>query len=636
MTQGCRDVDDASPSSPDSGGPLMLTLASAQDILYDTQASRSATSFMTNPHEVKQCSRRMSTSDLQFIRFLGNGTSGQVFQVKDRVSKVKMALKIIRKHDRCDEYTRKVILKERILFEKLADSPWFVHLWASWHDHDNFYFAMVSFLLITYPDRARFYMAEIIIALTELHSRGIIHRDIKAPNILIDREGHIVLADFGLSKDFEKRPSIAERVYQPFWPYLETDDVHEGLKHRQPHELHFVAFGYRGSDLEMAPEIHLSQPYSFGVDFWSAAVVLFWMVTGRPPFYVMEEEYIDRDSQDVRPLKDRVIEDSLFWAPEDDVDDEIIDFLEQMLQKDPQKRLKIGLEMPNHPYFAGVNWPLMERRMVAAPWIPGTDASHAYEPPSEIFALGEPYDTEDEDPYPEFEYNSEEIRRGLALGDDSESDEEDDLGIFYSDCAEDNALDPIHCPDALPVNDNDIQFAEESGAAYASQEDDISQESSTCLDHSTTGHSFQDDTTEEDLPLQESWDVTLVSPPRSKPCAPGPKQWLYPQDVIKIRMDVNDYLRSLSTSTSSSNIAEGCSTPVKGNGFKFPLEICLTSSPSEPHVALSSAFGRLAEKKATLTIDDSQVSLSKPISTSPGFLTKAKGWITNLWAKGSK
>jgi serine/threonine protein kinase len=59
-----------------------------------------------------------------------------------------------------------------------------------------------------------------IIALTELHSRGIIHRDIKAPNILIDKDGHIVLADFGLSK--------------------------------------------------MAPEIHLRMPYSFGVDFWSA------------------------------------------------------------------------------------------------------------------------------------------------------------------------------------------------------------------------------------------------------------------------------------------------------------------------------------------------------------------------------
>src|SRR5271169_184583 len=102
-----------------------------------------------------------------------------------------------------------------------------------------------------------------IIALTELHSRGIIHRDIKAPNILIDRDGHIVLADFGLSKDFHKIPTIAERVYQPYWPYFSDENPTSESEPRDPEDLHFVAWNYRGSDMEMAPEIHLRMPYSF-------------------------------------------------------------------------------------------------------------------------------------------------------------------------------------------------------------------------------------------------------------------------------------------------------------------------------------------------------------------------------------
>lgn len=122
---------------------------------------------------------------------------------------------------------------------------------------------------------------EQIIALTELHKRGIIHRDIKAPNILIDREGHVVLADFGLSKNFRHAPSIAERVYQPYWPYLPHENPSSATEPRDPSELYFVAWDYRGSELEMAPEIHLREAYSFGVDFWSASVVLYWMLTGR-------------------------------------------------------------------------------------------------------------------------------------------------------------------------------------------------------------------------------------------------------------------------------------------------------------------------------------------------------------------
>lgn len=123
----------------------------------------------------------------------------------------------------------------------------------------------------------------------ELHKRGIVHRDIKAANILIRSDGHLVLADFGLAKDFGSKPTIAERSCQPYWPFRMGDNVFEGPR-RLPTELTFVSKEWCGSEMEMAPEIVRRNYYSFGVDYWSAGVTLYAMVTGsvsRPIVYLV-------------------------------------------------------------------------------------------------------------------------------------------------------------------------------------------------------------------------------------------------------------------------------------------------------------------------------------------------------------
>ena len=120
-----------------------------------------------------------------------------------------------------------------------------------------------------------------IIAIKFLHRCGIIHRDIKPANILISRKGHIVLGDFGFVKDFHRVPSFEERTCQPYWPFLRTDVPSPTTPFRAPWELEFVAKGYCGTPVHMAPEIIVGHPYAFGVDFWAAAVTLFHMLTGR-------------------------------------------------------------------------------------------------------------------------------------------------------------------------------------------------------------------------------------------------------------------------------------------------------------------------------------------------------------------
>ncbi|KAF9479500.1 kinase-like protein [Pholiota conissans] len=565
----------------------------------DTYSNANASMYLTEANVVPfsccdPCSpppfpsrpRTIYAADMRVIRFLGEGTTGKVYFVKDSVSKAKVALKVITKEDKTD-YALSTIVQEFEISAKLSDSPWFVKLYASWHDHDHMYIAMTLYptdldselmrLDKIEPERARFYMAELIIALTELHSRGIIHRDVKAPNILIDREGHIVLADFGLSKDFYQIPSIAERVYQPYWPYLSHDNPTCETKPRDPTELTFVAWDYRGSELEMAPEIHLRQPYSFGVDFWSAAIVLYWMLTGRPPWYEQEEVDEDEESSyenDLKPLIAKITEDDLPWVPSDaHVDEQARDFLEKMLAKDPKKRLLISYEMPSHPYFAGVNWPLLEARKLPAPWIPAYEVCHAYEQTSPTFVPGRQYSKDEEDPYPSFAYLSKQARRRIIYEDCDSSDDESDYGsdgpltpllngegqnpetcFAKEDVVNESSVNadlalfsaPISGQDAsIPQPECSVQIDPLATATLAKhrEEDQISQ---TQNGSASSFESFQEGSI-----LKDAWDTTLITPPPTAPYSPGPKGWLHTQDLLKICHKQAATITSSATSASS-------------------------------------------------------------------------------------
>lgn len=124
-------------------------------------------------------------------------------------------------------------------------------------------------------------MGNQFIALTELHSRGIIHRDVKPANILIDREGHLVLADYGLSKDFGMKPTVAERIFQPYWPFSRSDVVTLSTKPRAPETLPFAMNQQNGTPHHMSPEIFQGFYHSFPIDIYAASITLYMMLTGR-------------------------------------------------------------------------------------------------------------------------------------------------------------------------------------------------------------------------------------------------------------------------------------------------------------------------------------------------------------------
>jgi novel protein kinase C epsilon type len=115
-------------------------------------------------------------------------------------------------------------------------------------------------------ERAKFYAAEITLAVQFLHQHGILHRDLKLENVLVGSDGHCKIANFGLSK--------------------------LGLFR------HCKASTHCGTPFCIAPEIVKNLPYGQGVNWWAVGVRLFEMLTGGPPFYCDEGEDRDDDRQE--------------------------------------------------------------------------------------------------------------------------------------------------------------------------------------------------------------------------------------------------------------------------------------------------------------------------------------------------
>lgn len=179
-------------------------------------------------------------------------------------------------------------------------------------------------------DRTRFYSAQILLALDYLHENGIIYRDLKLENLLLDREGHIKIADFGLCKE----------------------DIRFGSTTRT----------FCGTPEYLAPEVLEDTDYGRAVDWWGLGVVMYEMMCGRLPFY----------SRDHDTLFELILVKDAQFPPS--LTQEARSLLSGLLIKDPRRRLGGGVddakEIMIHPFFMPVNWQLMLERKIPVPFKP--------------------------------------------------------------------------------------------------------------------------------------------------------------------------------------------------------------------------------------------------------------------------
>jgi len=145
--------------------------------------------------------------------------------------------------------------------------------------------------------RAKFYAAEVLLALEYIHGLGIIYRDLKPENILLDSEGHIKLTDFGLSKQFFDEEANGENK----------------------------TFSVCGTPEYLAPEILKQTGHDKAVDFWSFGALLYEMLSGAPPFYSKNRDQMFRNIL-TRPVE---MKSHFSWQS--------VDLLKKLLQVDPRK-----------------------------------------------------------------------------------------------------------------------------------------------------------------------------------------------------------------------------------------------------------------------------------------------------------
>ncbi|VDC04172.1 unnamed protein product [Peniophora sp. CBMAI 1063] len=323
--------------------------------------------------------RKVSVADFEMMRVLGKGCAGKVLLVKYRRPEGGLfALKAITKrHVLAHQELQHTLTEQAVLRRMAAEGrdPFVVRLHYSFHDRENLFLVMdfhpggdLATQLARWGrlgrDRARFYAAEIVEGVEGLHAAGVIYRDLKPENILIAADGHIVLTDFGLSKEFPRsRPGAPNGTNGavPPVPYWMTDEG-AALGARQTDQ----TSTFCGTAEYLAPEVIQGLPYSYEVDWWSFGTMLYEMLTGITPFWA------DNHSD----MYVRVLQDELQFPDDRAMDQDTKSLIRGLLQRNPALRISEP-RIKRHPYFSMIDWSHVYFKRYIPPYIPPIDPQNA-------------------------------------------------------------------------------------------------------------------------------------------------------------------------------------------------------------------------------------------------------------------
>uniref|UniRef100_A0A671Z1E1 Ribosomal protein S6 kinase n=1 Tax=Sparus aurata TaxID=8175 RepID=A0A671Z1E1_SPAAU len=293
---------------------------------------------------------RVGIENFELLKVLGTGAYGKVFlvrKVSGHDAGKLYAMKVLKKATivqkaKTAEHTR----TERQVLEHIRQSPFLVTLHYAFQTDTKLHLILDYVnggeLFTHLVQRVRFkeqevalYSGEIALALEHLHKLGVVYRDLKLENILLDSSGHIVLTDFGLSKEFDQM----ER-----------------------------AFSVCGTIEYMAPEIVEGgeSGHDKAVDWWSLGVLMYELLTGGSPFTV------DGDENSHTDIAKRILKKDPPFPK--DMGPLAKDVIQRLLIKDPKKRLGSGPNgaenVKKHPFYQKINWEDLAAKKVPAPFKP--------------------------------------------------------------------------------------------------------------------------------------------------------------------------------------------------------------------------------------------------------------------------
>nr|XP_055025446.1 rho-associated protein kinase 2 isoform X3 [Misgurnus anguillicaudatus] len=301
-----------------------------------------------NRYEKVMCRIRelqMKSEDFERVKVIGRGAFGEVQLVRHKASQKVYAMKVLSKFEMIKRSDSAFFWEERDIMA-FADSPWVVQLCCAFQDDRSLYMVMEYMpggdlvnLTSTYdvPEKwAKFYTAEVVLALDAIHSMGFIHRDVKPDNMLLDRNGHLKLADFGTCMKMD-----------------ETGMVHCDTAVGTPDYI--------------SPEVLKSQGgdgcYGRECDWWSVGVFIYEMLVGDTPFYA--------DSLVGTYSKIMDHKNSLNFPDDVEISQEAKNIICAFLTDREIRLGRSGVEeIKKHPFFKNDQWTFSTIRETSAPVVP--------------------------------------------------------------------------------------------------------------------------------------------------------------------------------------------------------------------------------------------------------------------------
>ncbi|KAF1808530.1 Pkinase-domain-containing protein [Eremomyces bilateralis CBS 781.70] len=313
-------------STPANGGILIPGLAGGQ----------------TPNQTMRSTKGKYTLDDFDLQRTLGTGSFGRVHLVKSKHNQRFYAIKVLKKAQVVKMKQVEHTNDERRMLQRVKH-PFLITLWGTFQDARNLYMVMdfveggELFSLLRKSQRfpnpvAKFYAAEVTLALDYLHSMNIIYRDLKPENLLLDRHGHLKITDFGFAKEV---PDIT-------WTLCGTPDY-------------------------LAPEVVASKGYNKSVDWWSLGILIFEMLCGFTPFW---------DGGSPMKIYENILKGRVKYPPY--IHPDAQDLLQKLITPDLTKRLGNlhggSKDVMTHPWFAEVTWERLAKKDIDAPYVPPVKA----------------------------------------------------------------------------------------------------------------------------------------------------------------------------------------------------------------------------------------------------------------------
>ncbi|KAL2817324.1 kinase-like domain-containing protein [Aspergillus granulosus] len=287
----------------------------------------------------------VNLNHFRLLRVVGKGAFGKVRIVEKKDTGLTFALKYIRKEEVVRSESVRNIIRERRMLEHL-NHPFLCNLRYSFQDIEYIYIVVdlmnggdlrfhISRKCFT-EDAVRFWLAELGCALKYIHSQGIIHRDVKPDNVLLDSEGHVHLADFNVASDFRPGKPLTSKS---------------------------------GTLAYLAPEVYEGGGYYFEVDWWSLGVTFYECIYNKRPFEGRSQDVLSENIKRAQPK---------YFVTNPAVSIPCLRAMSALIEKDRSRRIgAISFEsFTSHEFFADIDFAALERKEIPPVFRPSSDKTN--------------------------------------------------------------------------------------------------------------------------------------------------------------------------------------------------------------------------------------------------------------------